>query len=202
MIAMRVEGYQPEIYERGYMYFMALSFLLATMILPLWEIKENDYLKGFVDLLLFTFSIIPLVLILLMVGQISKAHMVLPLLIQILWGIVILSMKNLLNGFKLHSTLKAFSLMIFNFFVLIFSTIYLFFYSQYANLVITTIFDKDIPNMFFLNPLVSLTGILYEQMGGGNQMGNTPLIICFVFWGIISSSMIYLSSRRSKDQGV
>ncbi|MCT4606920.1 MAG: hypothetical protein N4A64_12625 [Marinisporobacter sp.] len=202
MIAMRVDGYEPEIFEKGYMYFMILSFVLATMILPLWEIKENDYLKGFIDLLIFTFSAIPLIFILLMVGQISKGNILLPILIQILWGIIIFSMKNMLKSIKLHRTIRAFLLVICNFFVLIFSTIYLFYYSQYANLVITTIFDKDIPNIFFLNPLLSLTGILYEQMGGSNQMGNKPFIICFVFWGIISSVMIYLSSKIAKYQGV
>ncbi|QZY55684.1 hypothetical protein [Crassaminicella profunda] len=202
MIAMRAEGYQPEIYKKGYIYFCSLAFLLSTIILPLWEMKEKDYLKGLVEVLIFIFSAIPLILILLIVGKISIEYILLPLLIQILWGVTIFSIKNILNSLKLQMRLKAFVLIIFNFFVLIFSMIYLFFYSQYANLVITTIFDKDIPSIFFINPLLSLTGVLYEQMGGSNQMGMKPFLVCFVFWAIFSSVIAYSSSKMAKHQGV
>ncbi|QXM05245.1 hypothetical protein [Crassaminicella indica] len=202
MVAMRADGYQPEIYEKGYMYFIILAFLLSTMLLSLWEIKEKDVWKGLFDVFIFTISAVPLILMIFMVGQISRQDILFPLLFQILWGVTIFSIKNLFRDLNIHNTGKAFLLIIFNFFILILSMIYLYFYSQYANLVITTVFDKDIPSIFLLNPLISLIGYLNEQIGGSNQMGRLPIIICFVFWGIFSSSIFYVSNKIKRHQGV
>lgn len=203
MVVLRTGGYQPEIYKKGYMYFNILSFLLFSIMIPLWETKGTNlkgYIKMFIEVMAFTMSSMPLTLIILTVGQINIQNILPPICIQILWGMVILSIKNRMNHTNLCSTWKAFLLSIFTFSVLVLNMIFLYFYIQYANLVITTIYDKDIISVFFLNPLLTLGGSLYTQIGGSNQMGYIPLMIYFAFWSLWIFIFAYLTCKISRQQ--
>ncbi|MBF8982523.1 hypothetical protein IZY60_03125 [Lutibacter sp. B2] len=198
MVALRMDGYNLEVYQKAYIYFTTFSLVLFSVMIPLWEMKDETYIKIIFDSIIFTISASPLILIIFMVGKINGANILLPLCIQILWGTVILSIKKMMNSTEIHKTWKSFLLVIFTFVVMILSSIFLFFYSQYAQLVITTIYDKDIPMIFFLNPVVSLAGMLHIQMGGANQMGSIPIVIYFVFWVCVAIISFSLSNKFAK----
>lgn len=205
MLVLRVDGYQPEIYKYGYMYFMIFSFLLFSIMIPLWEVsgeKLKDYMKMFIEVIVFSISSIPLILIIFIVGRINVQYILLPIFIQTIWGMVILSIKNIIKITNINQIWKALLLNIFVFLVLILNMIFLYFYSQYANLVITTVYDKDILTIFFLNPLLSLTGTLYTQIGGTNQMGSMPINLCLIFWVVVIFISGYLTNKISKRQEV
>jgi hypothetical protein len=198
MVTLRIDGYSPELYKKAYIYFTTFSLVLFSVMISLWEIDNEKYIKIVFDSVLFTISSTPLILIIFMVGKINGVNILLPISIQVLWGMVILSMKKMINSTKIHKTWKSFSLVMFIFVIIILSSIFLFFYSQYGQLVITTIYDKDIPSIFFLNPVVSILGTLHTQVGGSNQMGIVPIVIYFIFWTCVATIGFFLGSKFQK----
>ncbi|WFD10697.1 hypothetical protein [Tepidibacter hydrothermalis] len=183
MVSLRVDGYNPSLYKYAYIYFNGFSMLLFTLIMLFWDINYtyiNIYLKIIIESLIASLSAVPIILIIFMLGQLNKVNIFIPLIIQSLWGTVILSIKNISNKYKN----KNFFIGMFIFITIVLSSVYLFFYTNYANIVLTTIYDKDIPIIFFLNPLINIVGISYSQMID-NQMGYYPVICYLVFWGMV-----------------
>ncbi|WP_129597399.1 hypothetical protein [Anaerophilus nitritogenes] len=187
--------YEIQIYERAYLYLMIFSFLLYTGILLVWE-YEKDFIKNCVEIVIFTFSIIPILLTIFMSGKIPIQNIFLPLFMEIFWGIGLISTKKKISQMKIPSVWKNFIVMIFIFMFIIVSSILLYCYYEYASLVLTTVYDKDIPIYFFLNPVLSFIGTLYMQVGGGNQMGAKPIYIYFIFWALWTFVMNISNSQE------
>ncbi len=188
MTAFRSSGYDPELYKKAYLYLTVFSLILASSLLAMWDLGEEEpgkKLQAFSGPVCFAISSVPLVLMTFSIGQLHGINLLLPLWIQILWGMVIISIKSLLGTFRLPDKWKNYLLLLLADFVLGISLIYLFLYTQYAELVLTTVYDKDIPPIFFLNPLLTLTGLTYVQTGGTTQMNMDPVIIFSMFWGSI-----------------
>ncbi|RKD21428.1 hypothetical protein SAMN02745883_01172 [Caminicella sporogenes DSM 14501] len=201
MSAFRLEGYQPDIYKKMYVCFMTWGVFLFSILIVLWEIKGN-YHKRIIEILvgvmIFSFSSLPLILIIFSVGRLNGINFILPLILQMLWGIVILSIKNLLINMKVSMWYIKYLLFIFVITVLLISMIFLFFYVQYAQLVITTIYDKDIPIFFFTNPLISIMGLSHVQVGGSTQMQYRPVLFFLVCWTVFSTAINITAYRFSK----
>lgn len=196
MVSLRVDGYNPSLYKYGYIYFNGFSMVLFTLIMLFWDVNYtnvNIYFKIIIESLISSLSAIPLILIIFMLGQLNKVNIFVPLIIQSFWGVVILTIKNISNKYKN----KNFFIGMFIFITIILSSVYLFFYTNYANLVLTTIYDKDIPLVFFLNPLINIVGISYSQMID-NQMGYYPVICYLVFWGmvVLILNILYLKLNK------
>lgn len=202
MITLRSHGYQPELYRKTYIGFMSWGLFFFSVLLVLWEVDGiyiKNAFKNLISSVIFTFSSIPLIFIIFSIGQLHGINLFLPLIIQILWGFVILSVKSLLIMVKAQRWYSNYLLLMFMITVLILSMVFLLLYIQYAQLVITTIYDKDIPLFFFINPVLSLTGLSYAQMGGDTQMNYLPISFFGVFWTtivVIVNIMAYRLSRR------
>ncbi|KGG81041.1 hypothetical protein Y919_02990 [Caloranaerobacter azorensis H53214] len=200
----RLESYQPDIYGKIYVCFMTFGVFLFSVLLILWEIKENYYrsiIEILVGVILFSLSSLPLILIIFSVGRINGVNFMLSLILQMLWGFVILSIKNLLINMGASMWYIKYLLIIFVIIVLLISIIFLFFYVQYAQLVITTIYDKDIPMFFFINPLLTIMGLSYAQIGGSSQMQYRPVMFFLVYWTAFSIIINIIAYRFSKNQG-
>lgn len=203
MVSLRVDGYNPSLYKYGYIYFNGFSMLLFTFIMLFWDVNYTDiniYLKIIIESLIAALSAIPLILIIFMLGQLNKVNIFLPLIIQSLWGAVILSIKNIINT-HMNKDYNNFFMGMFIFITIALSSVYLFFYTNYANIVLTTIYDKDIPIIFFLNPLINIVGISYSQMID-NQMGYYPIVCYLVFWGMVVLILNILDLKFNRYRAV
>lgn len=215
MVAYRAHGYDPQIYNKGYLYFIIFQFMIFTMLVPLWDYSQitrydskGKFFRGYISMLvgssLLSLASIPLILIIFMSGQLNGVNFVLPLIIQICWGTALLSLKQYLNMKDKMRNFTSFTLILFIFIVLILTLVFLYLYTQYGSLVVTTVYDNDFPNIFFINPLLTITGLLYTQIGGTNYLGKAPIItsILFSLFITIASLTLTIKSIPSKAGGI
>lgn len=204
MVALPVEGYNPGDYELGYLYFIAFQLLLFSLVVPFWEVEQLTGLSieqsnpslpvkppslavfrclGALlwQMAIFVLASVPLILLIFIAGRLNLLNFLWPLVLQVLWGVFILSVRIFLGTTNLSPNWQSFLLMLLIFTVLILTPVFFYFYYEYGQLVVTTVFDRDIPGLFFLNPLLTVTGLLYIQTGGANQMGWAPVAynLCF-----------------------
>ena len=215
MVALPAEGYDPEVYKKGYLYFVTFQLLLFSLLVPFGDDSPlNDqlttllqkysrlqlllrcYACQLLQITILSVAAIPLILIIFMVGQLNQVNFIWPLLLQILWGLVILSVRWFLAATNLHKNWQIFILMILVFTFLIVSLIFCYFYIEYGQLVITTVYDKDIPLLFFLNPLLTTVGLLYVQTGGTSQLGWGPVICNVAFSSLLLMVVWFLTARN------
>lgn len=213
MVAYQTDGYDPEIYKKAYLYFIIFQFMVFTMILPMWDhnqiisaCSEGKVFKAYISMIIETcmlsISSIPLILTIFMAGQINGVNFILPLIIQTFWGMALLSLREYLNIKHRIKNWKIFILMLFIFIVLILTLVFLYFYTQYGRLVVTTVYDNDLPKIFFINPLLTIAGLSYTQIGGTNYLGNSPVTINILFSLIITIALSILTMReKSKKSG-
>lgn len=163
---------------------MTLSVILISCLIPIWKESwtKAKILEIALEILCLNFSHVPLILMLFSIGQLHGVNLLLPLWIQILWSGVLFTLKDFFSALNLSEQWKNYIFIIWIGFMLFISLIFLFLYSQYAELVLTTIYDKDIPKGFFLNPLLTISGLLYYQTGGTTQMNMEPVLIFSLFW--------------------
>lgn len=215
MVAYRADGYEPQIYSRGYLYFVIFQFMVFTMLVPLWdysqitrEYSKGKLLRGYISMLiessLLSLASIPLILIIFMAGQLNGVNFILPLIIQICWGTALLSLKQYLNIKDKIKNFTSFILILFIFIVLVLTLVCLYLYTQYGSLVVTTVYDNDFPSIFFINPLLTITGLLYTQIGGANYLGKAPVItsILFSLFITIASFTLTIKNIPSKAGGM
>ncbi|WP_347489024.1 hypothetical protein ABDB91_17770 [Desulfoscipio sp. XC116] len=204
MVALPAEGYNPGDYKQGYLYFMAFQFLLFSLLVPFWEIgaltggsiKQSKalpqvgaafktlfyYLGGLLwQMVILVFASVPLIFIIHIAGCLNIMNFLWPMAIQVLWGMFILSARIFLHTTNLPKMWQYYFLVCLIFAVVVLTLVFFYFYLAYGQLVVTTVFDGDIPGLFFLNPLLTVTGLLYMQIGGGNQVGWAPVVyhLCF-----------------------
>ncbi|SKC45758.1 hypothetical protein [Maledivibacter halophilus] len=213
MVAYQREGYDPQVYNSAYLYFVILQFVFFTIFLPLWDdvnIKigntKNEFLSIYISMLLeviiFSLASIPHILTIFILGHLKGINFILPLIIQIFWGMVLLSLREYLNIKYKIKNLKSFILILFIFTLIILSTVFLYFYIEYKSLVVITLYNEGFPGIFFINPLLAIGGLLYSQIGGGNYLGNSPLIINILFSIFITIIFNILRVREIFKTGV
>lgn len=203
LVSMRMDGYHQDVYAKAYMYFMLFSFLLFSVFLPFWEINgagAEKYVKMLTGILVFTISTVPQILMIFILGKLNAVNFAIPLLIQALWGIALLCLKDCLEALKILEQWKGFILSAFIFVILIGLPIFLYFFVEYNQTVITTVFDRRIPVYFFFNPLLAQAGVLNAQTGGPVQSGYMPYTYCILFWTVFSCINILLSIRLFKHK--
>jgi len=208
LVSMRMNGYNQDVYAKAYMYFMLFSFLLFSVFLPFWEIEgagTEKYAKMLAGILVFTISTVPHILTIIILGKLNMVNFSMPILIQALWGIALLCLKDCLAAFKILEQWKGFILSTFIFIVLIGMPVFLYFFVEHSRTVITTVFDRRIPVYFFFNPLLTQAGVLNAQTGGPVQSGYMPYPYCMLFWTVFSCINILLSIKmfkRKEGEGI
>lgn len=182
--------------EKVYLYSFLFQLLTYSILISMWEVKGLNIVDVLFQIFIFTICVIPHLVLVGIANNINGFQLLLPLCIEYIWGISIISFKSLLcikikQEFTIHLVLK-----VFIFAVMIISLVFLSFYYHYENLVLTTIFDKRIPIVFFLNPLLNIAGIISTQLGEANYLGYKPVYTFVIFWiGIlVLSFFIYKKS--------
>lgn len=206
------EGYNPGIYRDAYLYFMVYDFIVFSLFIPFWEAGATgtglraNFLQPLAGITIMAFSSSPLILAIFMTSRLNIINFLLPLLIKPVWGMAILSLKKFLVLLKKQGRRWGdLALALFIFLTLAGGSLLVLFSVEYRQAVITTVYDLDIPQALFLNPLLSLIGLVYSQVGGESQMGYRPFYTCVIFWGLFSAVLIgganRIDSRRARRNG-
>lgn len=220
MVAFRTEGYDPGVYKKGYLYFITFQLLLFSLLAPFWTGGQSieqakpllqgkspwstvfRYYGGLLwQIIVFSFASIPLILIIFMAGRLNHMSFLWLLLIQVLWGTFILSVRGFLATTNLHKTWQDLLLVLLIFTLLVLTLVFFYFYVEYGRLVITTVYDGDIPRLFFLNPLLTTAGLLYVQTGGSNQLGWAP-VLCYAAFYCPATLIAWLLTARNLSRSI
>ncbi len=206
-VVLRPEGYNPGIYRDAYVYFMVFDFILFSLFIAFWDVDGVEtrevahFLKLLAGITVMALSSVPLVLTIFMTARLYPFNFVLPLLMKPAWGLAVLCLKSLISALKPGWRWTSFALALFIFSTLALGSLLAFFSVEYRQAVITTLYDRDIGAVFFLNPLLSLAGLVYAQAGGGSQMGHTPFYACALFWGLASVILFFCTGRITVGRG-
>ncbi|WP_282804442.1 hypothetical protein [Clostridium tetani] len=186
MVSFREEGINFEIYKNTYMYFYIFQLIVFSFSIVHFKVEKNisfeNLLRNIIKTIILVISNIPLILIIFISGNVESLNFTYPLILQTVYGLAIISFKHLLNIIDIT---KKYSSFIVNFtigFINIFSFAFLYIYYKYTQIVITTIYDKDIPKIFFINPLMSIAGFINMEITDYTQMGMFPIIWGVCFW--------------------
>lgn len=200
-------GYNPGLYKNVYVCFMVFDLLLFSLITAFWDaIPEAGEKAGekyrplgtLCGIALLALSPVPLILTIFMAGRINPVNFMLPLVLKAVWGLALVFADNFLEALRPGWPWRGFSRGLFIFFVLGPGSLLAYFFCGYRQAVLTTLFDRDIPLVFFINPLLSLAGLAHYQTGGGSQAGLLPFYFCLLFWGLAAAG---LCAARLKAPG-
>lgn len=206
-VVLRPEGYNPGVYRDAYVYFMVYDFILFSLFIPFWAAdgaetgKVLHFLKLLAGITVMALSSVPLVLTIFVTTRLSPFNFALPLLMKPAWGLAVLSVKSFTGALKPNWRWSRLALALFIFATLALGCLLAFFSVEYRQAVVTTLYDRDIPAVFFLNPLLSLAGLVYSQAGGGSQMGHIPFYACALFWGLASAVLYFCAGRIAGWRG-
>jgi hypothetical protein len=206
-VVLRPEGYNPGIYRDAYVYFMVFDFILFSLFIAFWDVDGVEtgeivrFLKLLAGITVMALSSVPLILTIFMTARLSPLNFLLPLLMKPAWGLAVLTLKSFTGALKPGWRWNRFALALFIFAVLVLGSLLAFFFVEYRQAVITTLYDQDILAVFFLNPLLSLAGLVYSQAGGGSQMGHIPFYACALFWGLASAVLYFCTGRITVWRG-
>ncbi|MCR4419032.1 MAG: hypothetical protein QHH27_08160 [Clostridia bacterium] len=198
----REEGYNPVQYRNAYVYFLVFDFLLFTLFVPYWEREaassQNRYLwKSCVGIAVMAASTVPVALAIFVAGRTMPADLLLPLALKTVWGMAVVVGRGFLEAVKPGWRWNGFLTGFLIFCVLVLGGLLAYFCVQYRQAVITTLYDRDIPKVFFLNPLLALAGLAYCQAGGGTQLGLLPAYACLGFWGLVTAALVLATQKVS-----
>lgn len=191
-------------YKNAYMYYMIFEFVLFS--LSIIHIKTDEkfspksILKNFFSILLFCIINIPFIFVIFICGNISIMNFAAVLFIQLIFGMAVISFKNVLEMNSKSSRYAEYITHFIVFFTDILSLAFLYIYYKYSNAVITTVYDKRIPKVFFLNPLFTAGGYINKEITNYTQIGILPLIYCCIFWSAIAFMNILILCCRYKKQ--
>jgi uncharacterized membrane protein YwzB len=206
-VVLRPEGYNPSVYRDTYRYFMVFDFILFSLFIPFWSAGglETGGIASFLKLLagitVMAMSSVPLVLTIFMTARLSPFNFLLPLLMKPVWGLAVISLKSFLGTLKPGWRWSTLALALFIFATLALGCLLAFFFVEYRQAVVTTLYDQDIPAVFFLNPLLSLAGLVNSQTGGGSQMGFAPFYACALCWLLVATALGFGAFRLSSHRG-
>lgn len=223
MVALQKEGYDPQVYKKAYLYLVTFSFILFNILLPFWyDSSMNNFFNKkekrirsvkavlkyhgglFAEITMFSSASLPLIFVVFIVGSLDGVNLMLPLIMQVTWGMAILSLRGYLETIRGDLIWKEFATIMVMFTLLALTLVILYLYIQYKGLVITTFYDNDIPLIFFINPLLSIIGLLHMQMGGPTYIGYFPIIytIGFSMFIYIFSSLLTIKRLSLTEGGV
>ncbi|KAJ48950.1 hypothetical protein BD780_000537 [Clostridium tetanomorphum] len=190
IVVFKCEQFNFDVYRKVYMYFIIFQFVMFSLTLIHFTNEESSNMKSlikdFIKILILALSIIPFILIIFISGNVKTLNLWIPIVLEIIYGFSIISFKRVLS---LNKWLKEYSKFIIHFmmfFINILSLVFLYIYYRYSQIVITTVYDKDIPKIFFLNPILTVAGYINKEITDYTQMGIKPVIWAFVFWSICS----------------
>lgn len=197
----RAEGYNPGMYREAYIYLMLYDFILFTVLALFWKTHSQDdgpfqqSLNLVAGMIIMSLSSLPIIMALFLISGLQLMNVLLALLIKPLWGLALLGLQRLLQASKPGWQWSRFSLALFIFAVLVIGSLLAYCTVEFRMSVVTTLYDRDILAVFYLNPLLSLAGLVYAQAGGGSQMGNIPYYACTGFWGLTAVLLNYRAGR-------
>lgn len=213
-VVLAPEGYNPGVYRDAYLRFMVFDFILFSLFIPFWDAAGPErggiapFLKPLAGITVMALSSVPLALTIFMITGLSPYNFLLPLLLKPVWGLAVISFKSFMETLKPGWRWTPLTLALFIFVTLIMGCLLTFCSVEYRQAVVTTLYDRDIPGVFFLNPLLALAGIVYSQAGGGgqmgiggSQMGFVPFYACAVFWGLVAAALGFGTARLSARRG-
>ncbi|WP_125153175.1 hypothetical protein [Clostridium rectalis] len=208
ILIFKCEQFTFDIYKKFYMYFMIFQFILFSLsIMHFNEIELNSFkvlLRDFSKVLILAFSIIPLIFIIFIVGNVMILNFWIPIVLQVIYGVAILTFKHILSLIKYIKEYTNFIIHFSMFFINILSLLFLYIYYRYSQVVITTIYDKDIPSIFFINPILTITGYINKEITDYSQLGIKPVIIASIFWSIcilVNVFVLYKVKLSKKNLG-
>lgn len=191
-------------YKNAYMYYMIFEFVLFSFSIIHIKTDENfspkSILKNFFSILLFCIINIPLIFVIFICGNISIMNFAAVLFIQLIFGMAVISFKNVLEMNSKSSRYAEYITHFIVFFTDILSLAFLYIYYKYSNAVITTVYDKRIPKVFFLNPLLTAGGYINKEITNYTQIGALPFIYCCIFWSVIAFINIIILCCRYKKR--
>lgn len=183
-----------------YAFFFLFQFILYTILVQALKIEEGNYIDSLLQVGVFTLGILPLLMVVAYGNQIGRLQPLLPLSIQYLWGIILVNIKQRLAAIDKK---KVCYVNLFNFVVMVGGMMLFYLFYQYKSLVLVSVFDKRIPKGFFINPLLTIIGILRTQMGEVNHIGYVPVMLFLLFWIFFEILLFCISKyrmmRRSQD---
>lgn len=194
LVVSREEGYDPGLYRNAYVYFMVFDLILFSLFVSFWETggaaQGKAYLlRAAAGVIILAASPAPLILAIFLAGRINPANFMLPLMLKAVWGLAVVCLRDFLEAVKPGWRWNGFLTGFFIFSVLVLGGLLAFFLTEYRQAVITTLYDRDMPGALFLNPLLSLAGLVYCQAGGGSQAGLDPFYTCLLFWGLAAAAL-------------
>ncbi|ERI04166.1 hypothetical protein [Aneurinibacillus aneurinilyticus] len=182
------EGYNPARLHLGYAYITGIQFCLLTAFFPFLYENNREQNRSIWKLgykfvqpvCLLVGAALPIYLAYFVIWGRVPASFGTILGVEVSWGIALAGLQQASVHTRPFPIRYFFRMMLFSGSVLLISILFLSVYVAYEQAVITTVFDKDIPLLFFINPLLVLGGLLYEPIGG-NQLGSLPVIITCLF---------------------
>ena len=196
MVAGTAEGYNPNLYKNAYVFLAIFETILLTLVICLWDITKDN--NVYLDSLLLCIISIPLYIVLFSLGNITIVNILIPLAVMVLWNAAVLSLRKYLTVLRIDIFLRQLIIFVAIFSILILTLIFAYFYKEYNSLVITTVFDNDIPILFFINPILIISGISYTQIGGSNYLGYTPVLCYLIFYITILFVLSLLTKRKTR----
>lgn len=190
IVVFKCEQYNFDVYKKVYMYFIIFQFIMFSLSLIHFTkdkfLNMEGLIKDFIKVLILAFSIIPFILIIFISGNVKSLNFWIPIAIEVAYGFAIVSFNRALSLNKLFKKYSSFITHFVQFFINILSLVFLYIYYRYSQIVITTVYDKDIPKAFFLNPILTAAGYINKEITDYTQMGIKPVIWALGFWSICS----------------
>lgn len=202
MVPFKIDGINFQIYKNTYMYFYIFQLIIFSFCIVHFKVENsedfNNLSKNIIKTIILVCSNIPLILIIFISGNVESLNFIYPLVLQLIYGIAVITLKHLMKTINVTKKYSSFIVDFIVSFINIFSFIFLYVYYKYAQIVITTIYDKDIPKIFFINPLLSIGGFINMEITNYTQMGRVPIILGICFWMICVIINITLIKRKIK----
>lgn len=179
------QGFDPQLFKKGYGLFWIFQVLVYTLVVSFVKTKDCDnfgkeILSQAMEAGIFTIVTLPYLLVFLVLGYFD-VNILKPMFIQLLWGVFVISLRKGIYTKCKDEKIKGFYFNLIIFLLIVMTLVFLYFYITYKSAVITTVYDKDIPIIFFINPLLTISGIVHTQIGGKNYLGLKPIIIFTIF---------------------
>ncbi|KPU43353.1 hypothetical protein OXPF_27940 [Oxobacter pfennigii] len=193
------------VYKNTYMYYMLFQFMVFSISLLHIKVEKSiaplDCFKSLMKIVFLSMANIPLLLVIFIAGNMESFNFMVPLAMQSIFGMAVIVLRQWLLMEEKTSEHSGYISHFLVFFINILSLGFLYMYYVHSKSVITTFYDKRIPLIFFLNPLLSIGGYINTEITGYTQLGMLPVVWYCAFWcGCVILSMVILRFKYKKGE--
>jgi len=204
-VTFKCEQFNFDVYRKIYMYYFIFQLVMFSLCIIHFSVNKlyslQHFIRDFFKISILSLANLPLIISIFIAGNVEILNVWIPMVVQVVYGVAIVTFKQLLYMNKKLSKYINFIIHFVVFFVNVMSLVFLYMYYKYSQIIITTIFDKRIPRIFFLNPLITTAGYINKQITDYSQLGIRPVIWCGVFWGICSIINIFVIKSINNKSG-